>query len=307
MSNTTSSRGRAALKHDEGEVLKAYVCPAGRWTIGVGLTKASGVVEPKAGMVITSDESDRLLTLALQRNYEPAVNAEMPEARQHEFDGAVSFHFNTGAIARASWVRKWRAKQWSAMRSALAAWNKGGGKVLPGLVARREREYQLIRNGIYPVPPVATAAGLARIVLNIDADTLSEIRKGFSDLGYAVGEDVRGVLKSSVEAFQRDHDLTVDGIIGRATLSTLQRRLDAKAKAAMPAAAAVTSGGIVAAPMPDGALEVLTGVPGADWVAPAWLALSLAGLTWRGWQYRDVVAALINPRFPNLSAKLRSF
>jgi len=100
-----SPAGLEQLVAEEGEVLRAYRDVAGVWTIGVGLTAASGVVTPKAGMVITKAESRRLLAAALKRRYEPAVAAAMLGAPAHAFDGAVSFHFNTGAIARASWVK----------------------------------------------------------------------------------------------------------------------------------------------------------------------------------------------------------
>ena len=48
-----SDKGLAFLETHEGVVLKAYRDPVGVWTIGAGLTAASGVVKPKAGMVIT--------------------------------------------------------------------------------------------------------------------------------------------------------------------------------------------------------------------------------------------------------------
>ena len=101
----TSAEGVAFIERHEGVVLTAYRDPVGIWTIGSGLTAASGVVKPKAGMKISKAEAARLLSKALATNYEPAVARTMPGARQHEFDGGVSFHFNTGAIGRASWVR----------------------------------------------------------------------------------------------------------------------------------------------------------------------------------------------------------
>lgn len=306
MSKTTSPRGRAALKLHEGEVLKAYRDVVGVWTIGVGLTKASGVVDPKPGMAITSAESDRLLSRALERNYEPAVNAAMPTAKQHEFDGAVSFHFNTGAIGRASWVKKWRTGDWAGVKSGLYAWNKGGGKVLSGLTHRRADEFSMIRFGMYPVPNVSKPTGCARIVVPVDATILSGIRAGLRRLGYEPGDKERGVVKGAVEAFQRDHDLTVDGIIGAATLSTLQRMLDARTKAAKPVVTAAAAGGYEVAPLPDGTIETLSGVPGADWIVPALLGLALVWLAWRAWQYRDAVAAKAQTKFPSLAAKLRS-
>lgn len=149
----TSAQGEAAIVHEEGEVLRAYRCPAGIWTIGVGLTAASGVVKPCAGMVISKAESRTLLQKALRRNYEPAVARAMPTAKQHEYDAGVGFHFNTGGIGRASWVKAWRDKAGrAAITKRLIAWNKGGGKVLPGLVKRRARECDMLFDRKYPVP-----------------------------------------------------------------------------------------------------------------------------------------------------------
>ncbi|WP_323790113.1 glycoside hydrolase family protein [Thalassovita sp.] len=307
MSNTTTSaRGRAALKLEEGDVLKAYRCPAGRWTIGVGLTKASGVVDPKPGMKITAEKSDELLSQALALNYEPAVRTTMPGALQNEFDGAVSFHFNTGAIKRASWVKAWKAKNWSRVKSGLAAWKKGGGKVLPGLVKRRQREFDMIRHSIYPVPVPATTTGLARIIVPLGAAEHVYIHSALSDQGYDPGSNVRYFRKEAIEKFQRDHDLTVDGIIGRATLSTLQRMIDARAKVKAPVAVAAASGGIEAVPVSGATLPELTGLPGAEWIAPAVLALAVVWLAWRAWHYRDAIAVKTQTRFPKITAKLRS-
>lgn len=307
MSKTTSASGRAALKLHEGDVLKAYRCPAGRWTIGSGLTKASGVVDPKPGMVITAAESDRLLSLALERNYEPAVLAEMVGAEQHEFDAGVSFHFNTGAISRASWVKKWRAGgDWAGVKSRLFAWNKGGGKVLPGLVRRRSDEYNILRYALYPVAPHATPSGAAQIVVSLDSITLKEIRTALKRFGYDPGENRRGIAKSAITAFQADHDLTVDGVVGVATLSTLQRMIDARSRVAGPAASVAAAGTSVTAPLTEEMSQELSGVPYLDWIMFALLALAVAWAAWRAWQYRDAIAAKAQRRFPNLATKLRS-
>lgn len=298
----TSPKGIAFLERHEGVVLKAYRDPVGIWTIGAGLTKASGVVVPKAGMQITQKEASRLLALALGRSYEPAVAREMPKALQHEFDGGVSFHWNTGAIKRASWVKAWRALDWVRVQSGLRAWRKGGGKVLPGLVRRREEEFKLIRYADYGTPAGSPATGLARIVVSLSASELAAMRKGFAKLGYEPGSDTRGVLKDVVKDFQHDHDLTEDGIIGRATLSTLQRRLDAVKQAAAGATgagAAGAAGALTESHLPD--------LPAADWAIWIALALCLAWLVKTGWDYRDVIAAKVQGRMPATARFLRSF
>lgn len=305
----TSAKGRADLRLHEGEVLKAYPCPAGVWTIGVGLTSASGVVKVTPGMVITAEESDRLLSLALERNYEPRVAKAMPKAKQHEFDGGVSFDFNTGAIHKASWVKAFRIQDWVMVEKGLKLWNKGGGKVLPGLVRRREAEYQMIRFGRYasdgaPLPKLPSRTS-ARIALPLSADELANVIEGFRQLGFNPGPISDGITDEAVRAFQRKHDLTVDGILGRATLSTLQRALDARAKAKPAAVATVGTGGATA--MPNDSITDLIGQPGLDWVPAAALGLSLAYGLWLAWRYRDQIAGAIQSPLPRVAAFLRSF
>lgn len=228
----TSARGIAGLEADEGVVLRAYRCPAGVWTIGAGLTAASGVVIPVADMTITRAEATRLLDRALERTYEPAVRAAMPDAAQHEFDAGVSFHFNTGAIGRAAWVRAWRARDWPRVERGLMAWTKGGGRILPGLVNRRRREFALLREGACHVPdpglvrpPAAAAGEAARFALPmVAARDTRRIADALDRLGYAPARLPDGALSAAaVRAFQRAWDLTVDGIVGRATAAALER------------------------------------------------------------------------------------
>lgn len=305
----TSSAGEAALVQEEGEVLRAYRDVIGRWTIGVGLTDASGVVKVKPGMTISQSESRRLLGLALRRNYEPAVEKAMPGAAQHEFDAGVSFHFNTGAIGRASWVDLWRAKAGrAAIVQRFMLWTKGGGKVLPALTKRRWRELSMLLDGKYPVTanePVRASVSLARWVMVLDLSEAVAVLDAFARLGYAVGIDPTAVPAAEIRRFQGDHDLTQDGKIGRATLSTLQRRIDAIHQTKGVALLSAGTGGSAAidASQPD----VLMQMTISPWI---WAAAAAALLFWATiitWRYRDVVAAKINRRAPRAAAFMRSF
>lgn len=295
---TTSAAGRAFLRREEGCVLRAYRDVTGTWTIGDGLTAASGVIVPKAGMVISQAEADRLFILALSRNYEPAVRAAMPTAAQHEFDAAVSFHWNTGAIRSASWVGLWKARQWVQVQTALLAWCKSKGKVIPALTARRQREFQLLRHGYYTAAPLASAppTGTWAVISSaISSEQVQEVRAALVRLGYAVGSDPDRILRSALTDFQCDHDLTVDGILGRATLATIRRMLAARTATARTA-------GI------GGGAMVNAGVSGA----PLWFDLAvLAGAAGIGlvaaWSYRDAIAAAVQSRIPRLAAFLRRF
>ncbi|MFY8145809.1 MAG: glycoside hydrolase family protein, partial [Rhodobacter sp.] len=240
------------------------------------------------------------------RNYEPAVDRAMWPGRpvQHEFDAGVMFHFNTGAIGRASWVRAWIRDNADAARRGLMAWNKGGGKVLPGLVKRREREADLLLKGVY-APGKArraavTANGPARIALPLSAAEFSAARAALAGLGYAVGTDPIRITAQAVRSFQRDHDLTVDGILGRATLSTLQRRIDARRKTAVAAPAL----GLTGAGTATGGTDALAGVPLSGAVL---LGLAVLWAGWLAFQYRDAIAATVQRRLPRLARILRSF
>lgn len=299
----TSPEGIAALEFEEGVVLRSYRCPAGKWTIGAGITSAAGVGTVGPGMVITAATARSMFEKALDKNYEPAVTRAMPGAAQHEFDAGVSFHFNTGAIQRASWVPLWRARaERSAIAAKFTAWNKGGGKVLPGLVKRRERELGILFDGTYATAKTSRPSiSIARWTLPLSAEEKSVVLVELMALGYGVGADATAVSAAEIRRFQSDHGLTADGIIGRATLSTLQRRIDAAAE--VKAGAVVGAGGAAAAPQSD-LIEQIAGFPHVGAVVAV---AAVAVIAWIAWRRRDVIAAKINTRAPKAAAFLRSF
>jgi len=305
----TSEKGIKFLERHEGVVLKAYRDPVGVWTIGAGLTKSSGVVAPKAGMVISKIEASNLLQQALKRNYEPAVNKAMAAskgaAKQNEFDGAVSFHWNTGAIGKASWVKSWRARDWPGVHRGLLNWIRGGGKIMPGLKRRREEEYSLIKGGFYSSQlKRKTASGLATFAVPYAPSEIAALKAAFRKLGYDPGTDKRGLPRPAVIKYQSDHALTRDGVIGRATLSSVRRMIDAKKKIKAPAAI----GAVAATDTQTGVVrDQLSGMAMADWIVWIGLALAACWLIWLAVTYRDAVAVKLQSRFPKLASILRSF
>lgn len=64
---------------------------------------------------------------------------------QAQFDAMVSFHYNTGAIGRATLTRKHVTRDYAGAAAEFARWNKAGGRVLKGLVRRRTAEAALYR------------------------------------------------------------------------------------------------------------------------------------------------------------------
>lgn len=132
-----SDEGLRLIKRHEGCKLVAYKCPAGVWTIGYGHTR--GVTE---GMTISQGIADKLLQEDV-KPIEDMINGVWVSLRQGQFDALVSFIFNLGegAFNRSTLKKKILA---GAPDEEIAAefkkWNKAGGKVLDGLVKRREEE-----------------------------------------------------------------------------------------------------------------------------------------------------------------------
>lgn len=118
----------------------AYLCPAGVPTIYCGLTK--GV---KLGMVVTTAEGEAMFEKEIAK-FEDAVTRLVTVAiNQNEFNALVSFAYNCGegALAKSSILRRLNKGDRKGAAQAFHLWNKGGGRVLAGLVSRRAREAAL--------------------------------------------------------------------------------------------------------------------------------------------------------------------
>jgi len=132
-----SQEGLSLIKKFEGCELEAYKCAAGVLTIGYGSTK--GV---KEGDTITQEEADKLL-LHEMNEYEGYINDSVTvDLKQNQFDALVSWVFNLGpANLKASTMLKvLNNKEYDDVPAQIKRWNKAGGKVLQGLIRRREAE-----------------------------------------------------------------------------------------------------------------------------------------------------------------------
>ncbi|MCS6825629.1 MAG: lysozyme [Caldilinea sp.] len=129
-------------KHDPGRAYP-YVCPAGYWTIGYG-----HLCDP-SHPPITEAEAERYLAddlmtaLAATLRYCPVLATE-PEGR---LAAIVDFTFNLGAgrLQTSTLRRRVNQRDWVAAAIELRRWVYGGGRALPGLLARREAEVTLLR------------------------------------------------------------------------------------------------------------------------------------------------------------------
>lgn len=140
-----SAAGRKAIAKHEGNKLEAYLCPAGVWTIGVGHTAGAGLPHPKAGMKITAEESDEILSRDLVTFEKAVLKAVKVPLTQNQFDALVSLAFNigAGAFAKSTLVRKLNAGDYKGASAQFDVWNKAGGSVMKGLVSRRASERAL--------------------------------------------------------------------------------------------------------------------------------------------------------------------
>lgn len=126
------------IKRFEGLYLKAYVCPAGVLTIGYGHTRGvkpgDEINEMQAELYLMEDVE----ACEIQLNY-----LTLP-INQHQFDALCSFIFNLGIgnFMQSTLLKKLKAGDKTAADEILR-WDKSGGKVLPGLTARRKAEYDL--------------------------------------------------------------------------------------------------------------------------------------------------------------------
>ena len=132
-----SQEGLSLIKKFEGCELEAYKCAADVWTIGYGSTK--GV---KEGDTVSQEEADKLLLHEMEE-YEGYINDMVNvDLEQNQFDAMVSWAFNLGpANLKASTLLKvLNAKDYEGVPAQIKRWNKAGGKVLQGLIRRREAE-----------------------------------------------------------------------------------------------------------------------------------------------------------------------
>lgn len=119
---------------------EAYLCPAGVPTIYCGLTEGVSL-----GMIVTEAEGEALFDVEIEKFERGVTRLTTVELTQNQFDALVSFSYNVGlgALEGSTLLKAVNRGDFDAAARAFHAWNKGGGKILPGLVQRRIREAAL--------------------------------------------------------------------------------------------------------------------------------------------------------------------
>ena len=161
-----SKEGAELMHLYEGCRNKPYLCPATIWTIGyghvlyqeqirlpvvrkegyTGILRSDFPLKAEDSRVWSKEEINRLFDDDVQ-SFERGVLRLVPSVvgRQGSFDAlvSISFNFGLGNLQRSTIRMKANRGDWEGAADAFRAWTKGGGKVLPGLVKRREAEIAL--------------------------------------------------------------------------------------------------------------------------------------------------------------------
>ena len=133
----------------EGYRSKPYLCPAGVPTIGYGSTyyadKRKVTLEDPP---MEEGAARALLMVELEHTYLPGVlrNCPVLATNERRCNAIVDYAYNLGVgrLQTSTLKRKINAQDWDGVQEQLMLWTKGGGKVLPGLVARRKAECLLV-------------------------------------------------------------------------------------------------------------------------------------------------------------------
>jgi lysozyme len=245
-----SDQGIDLIKRFEGVRLKAYDDGVGVLTIGYGHT--SGV---HWGDVITEDEAENLLQEDLE-DFEECVNDLVDVSlNQAQFDALVSFTFNVGcgAFRRSTLLRKLNKGDYKAAANQLLRWNRGGGRVLKGLVRRRQAERDLFLSAgtetTKPVPeptirtedailnniPVTNSCLDIRLYKGKRGPCVKVLQRALNNWIDAMSHTNMDYLKpdsdfgrktfNRVQSFQRAYELFPDGVVGEKTWDKLRKYL----------------------------------------------------------------------------------
>ncbi len=153
------------IKHHEGVRLRPYLCPAHIWSIGIGrvlyqeqiklpvvrkdgytgLIRKEYPLKAEDNRVWTQEEVDALLAADLQYFTRGVIRLCGPGLTPGQLGALTSFAFNAGLgrLQSSSIRQRHLRKDFNGAAEAFMLYNKGGGKVLPGLVKRLKDEAAL--------------------------------------------------------------------------------------------------------------------------------------------------------------------
>lgn len=132
-----SQEGLCLIKKFEGCSLEAYQCAASVWTYGYGSTK-----NVQEGDTITKEDAEKLLSEEIKEYENYVKDLVEVDLNQNQFDALVSWVFNLGPdnLKKSTLLKVLNNKKYEDVPAQIQRWNKVDGKVLEGLVRRRNAE-----------------------------------------------------------------------------------------------------------------------------------------------------------------------
>lgn len=137
-------KGLDLIRRFEGCRLMPYRCPAGVLTVGYGSTGP----HVRQNAPITQAAAEALLIKDVAR-FEQGVTGMVGSTTQEMFSALVSFSFNLGlgALMGSTLLKKHKAGLYLEAGDQFLLWVNAGGRVMRGLVARRQAERALYLSG----------------------------------------------------------------------------------------------------------------------------------------------------------------
>lgn len=212
----------------EGFSPTAYLCPANVWTIGYGTTVYANGKKVAKGDTITKSEALKLFTTQVDEHASTIFTYVQVPLNQNQYDALASFQYNCGKyiLKNSTLLEKINAEKWEEAMTYLKMYNKGGGKVLAGLVKRRNEEAELFLKDVDRLPTYHPSKIDALNYTKLECDGYLGVQT-IKRLQQYLKVTQTGVMdKTTVKALQKLVGVVEDGIMGPATVKALQRRLN---------------------------------------------------------------------------------
>lgn len=138
--------GLSIIKAFEGFRAEPYLCPANVWTIGYGTTRyPDGHAVAEHDAAVTEEEAEALLAAHVKRISAVVAGLTPVPLAENQISAVISLAYNIGTGAyRASTLRsKLLRREYESASLEFPRWCRAGGRVLPGLLRRRQAEKEL--------------------------------------------------------------------------------------------------------------------------------------------------------------------
>lgn len=126
------------VKRWEGCELTAYLCPARVWTVGYGATGP----DVRQGVTWTQEQAEKRLERDLMgfgSRVDVLVRVELSVGQMAAL-ASLAYNIGIEAFRKSTLLRLLNAGDYKGAAAQFDRWNRGGGKVLRGLVRRRREE-----------------------------------------------------------------------------------------------------------------------------------------------------------------------